>query len=401
MYPHFLYQPVCMPCVCKWAATLALAVATIGCGSLPKSGPSSSDIQSQASSLPAGLQLVEVTPQVARQLAGQKLSFGFSTAFGPTAIAGAARDVLVGTGDAIEVSIWEAPPATLFGASEGVARGAGALGPARSTTLPEQIVGTTGYIGIPFAGSIAVTGRTTNQIETEIVQKLKGKANQPQVLVRLLRNNSSLATVVGEVVNNTRVPLTARGEKLLDAIAAAGGSKQPVHKTTIQFTRGTTTAAMSLDSIIREPQHNIVLQAGDILTAVFQPLSFTALGASGRNDEINFEAQGITLAQALGRIGGLQDARADAQGVFIFRLESPTALTWPQQPAATTPEGKIPVIYRINLKEPASFFVAQSFAIENKDLIYISNAPAAEIQKFANLIYTIASPVLSTIQLTK
>jgi polysaccharide biosynthesis/export protein len=399
MYIHFPHPIAQIHRKHAWLIVFVLALSIAGCGSLPKSGPSASDIQTQASSLPAGLQLVEVTPQLARQLAGQKLSFGFSTVFASTPTA--PKDVLVGTGDAIEISIWEAPPATLFGANEALARGAGALGPARSTTLPEQIVGLSGYIGIPFAGSIAVTGRTTNQIEAEIIQKLKGKANQPQVLVRLLRNNSSLATVVGEVVNNTRVPLTPRGEKLLDAIATAGGSKQPVHKTTIQMTRGTTTAAMSLDSIIREPQHNVTLQAGDILTAVFQPLSFTALGAAGRNDEINFEAQGITLAQALGRIGGLQDARADAQGVFIFRLESPSALTWAQQPIATTSEGKIPVIYRVNLKDPASFFIAQSFVIENKDLIYISNAPAAEIQKFANLIFTIASPVLSTIQLTK
>jgi multidrug efflux pump subunit AcrB len=54
---------------------------------------------------------------------------------------------------------------------------------------------------------------------------------------------------------------------------------------------------------------------GDVLAALYQPLSFTALGATGKNDEINFEAQGITLAQALGRVNGLQDARSDARGL--------------------------------------------------------------------------------------
>jgi polysaccharide biosynthesis/export protein len=203
------------------------------------------------------------------------------------------------------------------------------------------------------------------------------------------------------VVNNTRVPLTARSEKLLDAIAAAGGSKQPVHKTTVQITRGTTTVAMSLDTVIRNTQHNITLQSGDIITALYQPLSFTALGATGKNDEINFEAQGISLAQALGRVGGLQDSRADAQGIFIFRLENANALTWPRNPAAITPEGMVPVIYRIDLKDPASFFVAQSFMVQNKDVLYVSNAPAAELQKFANLIYTIAIPAITTVNTLK
>jgi polysaccharide biosynthesis/export protein len=379
-------------------AALCTGLLFTACSSLPTSGPTASAIQKQADGLPASLQLVNITPQIARQLASQKQSAGFGAIFNtPSATA---RDLQVGVGDTLEINIWEAPPATLFGTTDQSARGA-TISASRNTTLPEQTVGVEGKINIPFAGSITATGKSTGQIEAEIAQRLKGKANQPQVIVRLLRNNSSLATVVGEVVNNTRVPLTARGEKLLDAIATAGGSKQPVHKTTIQITRGTTTAVMSLDSVIRDAQHNIKLQAGDVITAVYQPSSFTALGATGKNDEISFEAQGITLAQALGRVGGLQDARADAQGLFIFRLENANALAWPRSPAATTAEGMVPVIYRINLKDPASFFAAQSFMLENKDVLYVSNAPAAELQKFANLIYTITIPAISTINLLK
>jgi polysaccharide export outer membrane protein len=63
-----------------------------------------------------------------------------------------------------------------------------------------------------------------------------------------------------------------------------------------------------------------------VVTALFQPYSFTALGATGANAEIAFEATGITLAQALGRAGGLQDQRADVRGAFLFRLEDPRAL---------------------------------------------------------------------------
>ncbi|WP_434782160.1 MAG: hypothetical protein WJ306_07920 [Ferrovum myxofaciens] len=51
-----------------------------------------------------------------------------------------------------------------------------------------------------------------------------------------MRNTT--ATVVGEVSANIRMPLTAQGERLLDALAAAGGAKQPVDKTTLQITRG-------------------------------------------------------------------------------------------------------------------------------------------------------------------
>src|SRR5262249_6897332 len=108
--------------------------------------------------------------------------------------------------------------------------------------------------------------------------------------------------------------------------------------------------------------------------------------------EIPFEAQGITLAQALARAGGLLDSRADAQGVFIFRFEAREALAWPREPVETTPEGRVPVIYRIDLNNPATFLVSQSFRISNHDVIYVSNAPLAELQKFLNLLGAVVGP---------
>lgn len=172
-------------------------------------------------------------------------------------------------------------------------------------------------------------------------------------------------------------------------------------KMTIQVTRGNYVYALPMDTIIRDPKQNVRLQAGDVVTALFQPLSFTALGATGKNEEINFEAQGITLAQALARAGGLLDNRSDVKGVFIFRLEPANALAWPKQPMMTTPDDKVPVIYRVDLRNPASFFAMQSFAINNKDLLYIANAPAAELQKFLNVVFSVAYPLLNLRQVTK
>ena len=363
---------------------------------LPTSGPSTKQVEEAvANPEDMGIQIVEVNDTVARRvLASQRQSL-FSEVFDATAQSG----YVIGAGDVIEVSVWEAPPAALFGSGAIDPRG----GPSttRVTALPEQMVNSNGSVNIPFAGQIMAAGRSPQQIEADIIQRLKGKANQPQVLVRMIRNNTSNVTVVGEVANSTRMPLTARGERLLDALAAAGGTRQPVNKMTLQLTRGTQVQALPLDTIIRDPRQNIVLQPGDVVTSLFQPLSFTALGATGKNEELNFEAQGISLAQALARVGGVQDMRADAQGVFIFRLESPAALDLQGKTVATTPEGKVPVIYRMNLRDPATFFVAQSFPMKDKDLLYVSNAPAAELQKFLNVIFSTIYPVANLISVTR
>lgn len=378
------------------ATALAIGGGLSGCTSLPTSGPSADDVQAvQAPPGAAAIQIVDVDDRVARQLlSGRRLKL-FSDVMDTTA---AASPPTVGRGDTLEVNIWEAPPATLFGA--------GAVDPrapstARPSTLPEQMVDHEGFINVPFAGRVQAAGQTLSQIEADIARRLKGKANQPEVLVRLVRNASATVTVVGEVASSVRMPLTASGERLLDALAAAGGVRQPVSKMTLQLTRGERYQALPLDVVIRDPKQNVRLQAGDVVTAIFQPLSFTALGATGKNEEINFEAQGISLAQALARAGGLLDVRSNPQGAFIFRLEQAQALEWPRQPVGTTPDGFVPVIYRINLRNPNSFFVMQSFPVSNKDVLYVSNAPAAELQKFLNLIFSVAYPVLTTIQVNR
>jgi polysaccharide export outer membrane protein len=269
-----------------------------------------------------------------------------------------------------------------------------------AAAFPQQMVSGAGTIYVPFAGKILVAGKTLEEIESDITRQLQGKANQPQVLVRLVTNNTACATVIGEVASSTRLPLTPRGERLLDALAAAGGTRQPVEKITLQLTRGTSVRALPLDTVIRDPRQNIPLQPGDVVTALYQPLSFTALGAAGKSDEVNFEAQGISLAQALARAGGVLDNRSDAEGVFIFRFESKDTLKFADAPPST-PDGKIPVIYRVNLKDPRAFFVAQSFPMENKDVLYVANAPAAQLQKFLNLIVSTVYPIQGVVTLTK
>jgi polysaccharide export outer membrane protein len=386
------------------AACLALsAIALAGCSTFLSSiGPSRNQIEHSADTraLPP-IQVIDVNEDVTQRLVAQRSRHLFSE------VLSGRPDQLqpIGAGDFLTVSIWEATPATLFGS--GQISPTGMPTPSLATTLPEQPVDGEGCITVPFAGRIPAAGKTLPDIAAEIKQRLSKKANQPEVLVLLARNLSSTVTVVGEVTTSTRVPLTAAHERLLDALAFAAGVKQPVSKTTIQITRGENVYALPLDTIIQDPKQNVPLQAGDVITAMYQPLSFTALGASGKNDEINFETQGISLAQALARSGGLIDSRSNPSGVFVFRLEPRSVQVangqTDSQPAAMTTAGAalVPVVYRVDLKDPRSLFWIQSFPIKDKDVLYVSNAPASELQKFLSLLFTFAYPVLTGVQLTR
>jgi polysaccharide export outer membrane protein len=360
-----------------------IVIGVASCSSLPSSGANKSQVSQPEVSETLPIQVVDIDEATAKRVFAAEKRVKFSDVFESDKRPG----YRVGPGDVLEVSIWEAPPATLFG-STAVDPRVG-LTTTRVTSFPEQMVSHEGTINIPFAGAILVTGMSPQKIETEVAKRLAGKANQPQVLVRVTRNTTSNVTVVGEVGQSARFPLTALGERLLDIIAAAGGVRQPVGKITVQLTRQNLVQSMPLDSIILDPKQNIILQPGDVITALHQPLSFTALGATGKNEEIYFEAQGISLAQALARSGGLQDQRSDAKGVFIFRFEEPLVLGVAGENPPLTPDGKVPVIYRVDLKDPRSFFLAQGFPVRNKDVIYVANAPAAELQKFLNILTSV------------
>lgn len=379
-----------MPIPQRLSAALLLLLAT-GCSTIGGSGPSAKAIGRAARPGTAADRDISVVPldeATARRAAAFARAQRFADVFGVVA----PTSTVIGVGDVLDIAIWEAPPAVLFGATPPGANIGSAI--AQSAGIPQQVVGEDGMITIPFVGSVAVRGSTPQAVGRMIVTRLAGRAHSPQAIVRLAQNDSRAVTVMGEVGATRRMPLTPRGERLLDALAASGGSRQPVAKTTVQLTRAGRTAAMPLDAIVRDPTENVMLQAGDVITAIFQPYSFIALGAVGQNAEVPFEGGGISLAQALGRIGGLRDDRADVRSVFVFRLEHPEVLDSEMaRTARRTAEGLVPVVYRLDLGQGASFFTAQDFGVRDRDVLYVSNAPIADLQKFLNIVSSAAFSV--------
>jgi polysaccharide export outer membrane protein len=127
---------------------------------------------------------------------------------------------------------------------------------------------------------------------------------------------------------------------------------------------------------------------------VHDPQTFTAFGSTGRNAQVPFDAAGITLEEAIAKAGGLLDDRADPAGIFLLRFE-PTALVQQLMPNRDLPSrgDLVPVVYRLNLRDANSFFLARSFAMEDKDMLYVANSASDPVQKFLGLVGTVVTPV--------
>ena len=79
------------------------------------------------------------------------------------------------------------------------------------------------------------------------------------------------------------------------------------------------------------------------------------------------------------------------RGAFVFRYEDPAALD-PAVAASSprTPDGRVPVIYRVDLRNPATLFAAQNFPMRNKDILYVSTAPLSDLQRFVSILSSMA-----------
>ncbi len=360
----------------------AIALAGLsGCGSLPESGPSTGDVAGQAAiDSVQRYEFVDLEPSVVERVnhgGADSLAAHFGD-YRRTA------EPVIGIGDIVSVTIWEASAGGLFSApliSDKLSTGS------NSATIPEQVVGRDGAITVPYAGRVHVAGRTTRDVQGDIEHALQGKAIQPQVLVNVTHSISNTVTVGGEVAAGARIPLSVKGDRLLDVIAAAGGVRAPVNETYVELSRGATTSRVPLSRVIANPRENIYLRPNDVLTLVRDPQTFIAYGATGRNAEIPFDADGINLAQALAKAGGLDDNRSDPQGVFIFRYE-PESIARALRPDSPliVPGRLTPIVYRLNLSDPNSLFVEQNFHIANRDLIFVSNAPFTQVEKVMSVI---------------
>ena len=369
-------------------AALGAAICLWGCSTAPNVGPTKAVVLSASKAPDQPYLLVPISDYVVQQL----INFPGPSLYGRFGDYRGAVDQRIGVGDTVEVAVFEAASGGLFAQPVSTATTTGA----HSATIPPQTVQQDGTITVPYAGQIEVVGKTTPEVEKLVVEKLTGKAIEPQAIVTIDTPIASSVTLTGEGIKGARLPLSTKGDRLLDVIAAAGGILSPANETFLELTRGSKTVRVPFQTLLNHPKENIFVRPGDTLTVVRYPLSFTAIGATLRNANITFDAMGISLEEAIAKAAGFADDRADPEGVFVFRYE-PIAIarTYPGITPAQAALNLVPVVYLINLRDPGSLLLARKFSIHDKDIVYVSNSPLNDLLKVLQLVSTVSSPAIS------
>jgi polysaccharide biosynthesis/export protein len=366
-----------------------------GCAFFSGPGPESWDIQSEESET-VPYALVKLTTPVMDILAAHE----------PKGLAGAFTDrrppknITFGIGDVVDVTIFEAAAGGLFIPLEAGVR------PGNFVTLPPQIVDNNGNITVPYAGLIKAAGRTNVQVQDEIVEKIKNRAIEPQVIVALEQQRTSLISVIGSVNTPLRfaMPATGAQDRVLDTITRAGGISGPGYASWVMLERGGKRATVPFENLVMEPKNNIFVLPGDRIYVYQEEQKFISFGAFGVNTvnttsqaQIPFGAWRLNLAEALGKAGGLSEFLADASSVFIYRQEPREVAELLGTDMTKFSGPLVPVIFWISFRDPGGYFLATRFQMRNDDIVFAANSASVESGKFLAYVTQVATTATSVL----
>lgn len=366
----------------------ALMVSLSACASMPITGPLTKQITTEGNNEAPPYLLVPVD-----RITLTALSRATPDGLSPLASPAPPPVVTIHVGDAVSVTLWEFGSGLLGPVNAATASQPGLVG-AQSATVPVQTVDQSGTIMVPFAGEIRAAGLTTRQVQQAIITALRGKANQTQALVQVVQTTDNAATISGDVNRPGRVPLMWAGTRLLDAISQAGGTTGKARDMIVQLTRGGVVRSVRLVELQTNPNENIYLVPGDLVTLSQEPQTLVVLGATNRNQEVTFAKAKVNLAEALGNGGGLNDSLADPYGVYVLRyepVEVAKSLRTEPLPDYLAANSTVPVVYQVNLKSADGLLLAQSFSMRDRDVVYVATSQSVQVGKLAQLFNEIAS----------
>ena len=387
----------------RWPVVVCLALAA--CQSVPRDAPPAAVMKADAAAsgeTPSNFRYAFVKLGAAEAERLNALSAPRAAAGAFPLAAAEAETLRLRPGDVVGASIFEASPDP---AAQGLFVDGGATPHANSgAQLPSQQIDAQGLINVPFAGPVRIAGLTPRAAGAAIAARLQKRAYEPQVVVSIVERHADQVSVLGDVNQPTHFALDPGGVTLLEAIARAGGMKSQAFETEVVLRREGATYATPLDDLLRRSR-DVRLGPGDVVFLVHRPRFVSVFGATTDvintpvNHRVLFEADTMTLTEALAKVNGLSDTRADPHQVFVLRVLPRRALRRFGVDDAPFEEGLVPTVFGLDLATAEGLFAAGRLQLQPQDVVVAADSGWTDVAKIFGTISGVEAPFVGGAQM--
>lgn len=335
---------------------LLLAALTLTGCQLPRSGPMLSEMTGAHDD--KDVIVMPVSRELAQQSRDPAVS-DFPARYRDLTQAGFDRLV---PGDGINIKVWERGGLGVFAAD-----------PSGVSDLGNHEIDRSGHVSFPILGKFRAEGLTLGQLRDAVKARLSTLVVGADISVtRVANERGQMVTVQGNLTKPGLYPITQTSQRLSSALAQAAPVQENPEQLIISLRRNKQVASVRLSDIYRNQNNDILLRAGDVITAYESKEFLTVLGAAGTQGRVAISKRNYSVLDALADSRGLDDKLADPRSVFLFT------------PAKAGVEGKpdmLPVVYQFDLTRPEQVALAREFTVHEGQAIYISDAPFTQVQK--------------------
>lgn len=247
-----------------------------------------------------------------------------------------------------------------------------------------------GNVQLPLVGSVRIAGKTLAETNRFLHSQFAKYLKHPDVVVRVLSYEGRRYFVNGQVMKSGQYTLNDQPISIYTALGQAGGIDTKTGDTTnIQLIRNGQT--YNLNTIQLEKQglslHQLLIQPNDtIFVHTKQDQKLYVMGESSRSQALTLRDQGMTLSDVLGESEGINPTSASAARIYVMRTDLNT---------------KQSTIYHLNLSSLGNLALANQFAMQKNDIVYIDATGLTRWQRIMNQVIPFSSALYSFDQLGK